>query len=813
MENKQSITKQMAGYRVLTRKEEALYRGALAVPVLMTGVLLILYGFYYRHILELSGMVTYALCTIGMFVSVFVCYGCFTSRNIFESCSKYMMQLMVPTDLMLLFNAVLCILRNQAVYKVQIELLNVPLIMVLTYLLWCYVHAVMPLRRRKNRWMSSGIKAFVQCGILVWAIFFVYSLSHLDRTDTWIKNLIRYERVVLVVFVIIILLAVNVRVIVSGGARLQKIIMFLVSQFMIGVLIYGAVRDWKQWQTGSSMAYGLVVLMISTTLFPARIRIQEIISRVLAIVLLCTALIYGQIVLWNIEDVFYEDSMEEANELLEAGADILNGISPYQLKYRDDGAFAADTLEHVISIAHDKLLFAESIDASSQARADVIVLNRSQESLKEGRYYPDVDIRKLLPDRLLPEERAVLTGKLPGSKVVLTGKERVVLCFHQWIGPNDKVEGLIGVCFFPRRWMVGVLSDLYVEVVPILFLIMAGVLLLVVIINRTLIRGMNETIENIRRFFAGEGWMAQTKRVSDSYEGSYFSMFFKLLTDELKDREESLVREVKERERINADLDLAAAVQKNILPNQFPPYPARNEFSIFASMHPARAVGGDFYDFFFLDPDHLVLLIADVSGKGIPAALFMMTARSILRSAMEKCQDPAAALEMANRQLSDHNEEKMFVTVWLGILEMSTGRLTDANAGHEKLLVTRDGAWEYSEGENGIALGLFEPVDGEKEQEPAYFNHEIYLKAGDVLFQYTDGVPETVNGEKKFFGMESLKETLESLACTDPKELVDAVNHVLEQYRGTEKQFDDITILSLLYKGVDAERTGANEVG
>jgi sigma-B regulation protein RsbU (phosphoserine phosphatase) len=104
-------------------------------------------------------------------------------------------------------------------------------------------------------------------------------------------------------------------------------------------------------------------------------------------------------------------------------------------------------------------------------------------------------------------------------------------------------------------------------------------------------------------------------------------------------------------------------------------------------------------------------------------------------------------------------------------------------------------------------------VDGEKEQEPAYFNHEIYLKAGDVLFQYTDGVPETVNGEKKFFGMESLKETLESLACTDPKELVDAVNHVLEQYRGTEKQFDDITILSLLYKGVDADRTGANEVG
>ena len=259
-----------------------------------------------------------------------------------------------------------------------------------------------------------------------------------------------------------------------------------------------------------------------------------------------------------------------------------------------------------------------------------------------------------------------------------------------------------------------------------------------------------------------------------------------------------------ERERIGTELALASGIQSHMLPSVFPPFPERKEFELYAIMDPAKEVGGDFYDFFMIDSDHLALVVADVSGKGVPAALFSMIAKTLLKTQAQTRLDPERVLREVNASLCEGNEESMFVTVWLGVLEISTGELTYADAGHEKLLLYQDREWRFLPKTGGVALAMFDPEDLEYMDEKYQFrNQKVRLGPGDAIFQYSDGVTEATNEENELFGEKRFLNVLNEAKSVKPETLLPYVRERIDEFVKDAPQFDDITMLTLQMKEKD----------
>ena len=249
-----------------------------------------------------------------------------------------------------------------------------------------------------------------------------------------------------------------------------------------------------------------------------------------------------------------------------------------------------------------------------------------------------------------------------------------------------------------------------------------------------------------------------------------------------------------EKERIGAELSLATEIQVSTLPHIFPPFPERDEFDIYAVMDPAREAGGDFYDFFLIDDDHLGLVMADVSGKGVPAALFMMISKIIVKNCAIIGMSPAQALSTANDMLCDNNRAEMFVTVWAGILEISTGKLIAANAGHEYPAIKKPGGkYELFRDEHGFVVAAMEGLE--------YKEYELQLEPGSALFLYTDGVPEATNPEKELFGTDRMIEALNTEPDADAEQVLRNVRVHVDRFVRDAEQFDDLTMMSLIYRG------------
>ena len=269
--------------------------------------------------------------------------------------------------------------------------------------------------------------------------------------------------------------------------------------------------------------------------------------------------------------------------------------------------------------------------------------------------------------------------------------------------------------------------------------------------------------------------------------------------DQMEEQIETYVTDITkitaERERINTELSLATRIQAAFVPHVFPPFPDRTEFELYASMDPAKEVGGDFYDFFLIDEEHLGLVIADVSGKGVPAALFMMVSKIILQSCAMLGQSPAEILNKTNEAICSNNQEGMFVTVWLGILEISTGKLTAANAGHEyPLLRSPGGDFALYKDRHGFVIGGM--------SEAKYREYELQLEPGSKLFVYTDGVSEAKNVDRELFGDERILAALNRAPEASPEMILQNVRQAVDDFVQEAEQFDDLTMLCLEYRGV-----------
>ncbi len=248
-----------------------------------------------------------------------------------------------------------------------------------------------------------------------------------------------------------------------------------------------------------------------------------------------------------------------------------------------------------------------------------------------------------------------------------------------------------------------------------------------------------------------------------------------------------------EKERFYTELDVAKRIQEGSVPHVYPPFPDRKEFDVYASMTTAREVGGDFYDFFMPDDDHLILVMADVSGKGIPAALFMMASKILIKNDAKIMKaSPAEILNKFNNDTCRNNTEDMFVSVWLGILEISSGRITAANAGHEYPAVMKNGGnFELLKDRHGLVVGSIEDVQ--------YYNYTIDLEPGDRLFLYTDGVAEATDPENRLFGTGRMIESLNKNKDSSIKDMLSALKADIDEFVRGAPQFDDISMMCLKY--------------
>ncbi len=287
-------------------------------------------------------------------------------------------------------------------------------------------------------------------------------------------------------------------------------------------------------------------------------------------------------------------------------------------------------------------------------------------------------------------------------------------------------------------------------------------------------------------------------KMEDSYrtgdEVELLAESFATISEKTRTYMNEIVKVTAEKERIGAELSLANEIQAAMLPHIFPAFPERPDFDIYASMNPAKEVGGDFYDYFLVDDDHLCMVMADVSGKGVPAALFMMASKIILQSVTMLGNSPKEILTKTNDALCSNNEAEMFVTVWLGILQLSTGRLIAANAGHEyPVLKAPDGGFELYKDKHGFVIGGMEGLQ--------YQEYELNLAPGSKLFLYTDGVPEATNAKNELFGTNRMVEALNEVKDGSPQDVLTGISRSVERFVDGAEQFDDLTMLCLEYVG------------
>jgi len=319
------------------------------------------------------------------------------------------------------------------------------------------------------------------------------------------------------------------------------------------------------------------------------------------------------------------------------------------------------------------------------------------------------------------------------------------------------------------------------------------------VMRRYVLRPVHSLAQATRDFVPEEDGTYSPERISrveirSNDEIGDLSRDIRAMQESIVTNTKNLTRMTAERERTATELEMAAKIQADALPNVFPAFPDHKEFDIFAGMTPAKEVGGDFYDFFLIDETHLGIVMADVSDKGVPAALFMMSAKSLIRTYAKMGMSPAQVMKAVNDRVCENNREFMFVTVWFGILDISTGRITAVNAGHEyPALMPAGGRFDLIHDKHGLVVGMRKGMRWQEQ--------EIDLTPGAKIFLYTDGVPEAHNKAGEMFREERMVQALNEGCEKPPEELLRHMRKAVDAFVQGGPQFDDLTMLCLEYKG------------
>lgn len=469
---------------------------------------------------------------------------------------------------------------------------------------------------------------------------------------------------------------------------------------------------------------------------------------------------------------------------------LLNGYSEYAQKYQPisyDAAisrkYAGVSLEDggFVQVGYDARRFQRDIDSR------VIGATRNRHVGENGCIIICSENGRIVSDRYNNEGKALEVTGLSVDKLTMPEEEYFTAlvyeepCYCLYV----IAEGYYIIAVIPqseavlsRNVSVGVTTAMEIAVFVVLFV------LIYMLISRLIVENIHRINHSLSQITDGN--LDVTVDVRSNEE-------FSALSDGINSTVDTLKKYIDEAAaRIDKELAFAKAIQHAALPSVFPPYPNRTDFDIYARMDTAKEVGGDFYDFYFVDEDRFAVLIADVSGKGIPAAMFMMRAKTLLKSYAESGMKVNEVFTRVNKTLCAGNDTDMFVTAWMGFIDLKTGLMRYANAGHNRPLVyRRDGGWTYLTGRSGFVLAGMDDV--------VYREQELRLEPGDALYLYTDGVTEATDAGERLYGDERLIQTVNGMPTRDMKALCDGVKADVDAFVGSEPQFDDITMLAFHY--------------
>ncbi|MBR0510594.1 MAG: SpoIIE family protein phosphatase [Clostridia bacterium] len=425
----------------------------------------------------------------------------------------------------------------------------------------------------------------------------------------------------------------------------------------------------------------------------------------------------------------------------------------------------------------------------------------------EDHFTDPQSVRKKIDDCAYGDGEA-FHAELDGQEIYMTAREIPstgwILCTainaREITDPISKVTAQSDTLFADARTKMT--DEFRTLVVNSVFATVAVALIIAVIvffISRTISKPIIRLTDTVKN--TGEGDFDKKSDIDTRDEIGDLARGFNKMQDDLKLYTENLKTVTAEKERISAELNVATQIQADMLPRIFPPFPQKKEIDLFASMSPAKEVGGDFYDFFLLDENRLALVIADVSGKGVPAALFMVISKTLIKNRAMQGGTPAEILADVNNQLCEGNDADMFVTCWLGIFDCSTGKMTAASAGHEFPAVCGpDRKFELFKDKHGFVLAAMEGA--------RYRDYEIQLARGGSIFVYTDGVPEATNGSGEMFGSDRMLEALNCRPDENPNVFLREVGSAVAEFTGEAPQFDDVTMVGMTWRGKDSEKTG-----
>jgi sigma-B regulation protein RsbU (phosphoserine phosphatase) len=356
---------------------------------------------------------------------------------------------------------------------------------------------------------------------------------------------------------------------------------------------------------------------------------------------------------------------------------------------------------------------------------------------------------------------------------------------------DGRVAAIVGADISMNLIMNDIIQSTLQALAIIIVIIALSLYILLLIIGRRILRPVVRLSRHMEG--VGSGNLQEFKLINTSDELQAMSDSFNRMVNEIKLYTENLAAVTADRERIATELSVATQIQTGMLPCIFPPFPDKDEFELYASMIPAKEVGGDFYDFFMVDDNTLAVVIADVSGKGVPAALFMVIAKTLIKNTAQQGKSPKEVFETVNKILCENNEAELFVTAFIGYLDITTGRLSFVNAGHNPPLVRQNGQHEWLKQKSGFVLAIM--------NDRIYKQYEHILEPGDELFLYTDGVTEATNAEEELYGDVRMYNAVQRFSRYPLCHLIPSINQEIKRFENGMEQTDDVTMLVLRFKG------------
>lgn len=503
-------------------------------------------------------------------------------------------------------------------------------------------------------------------------------------------------------------------------------------------------------------------------------------------------------------DIFFTDIMQEENE---EESMIVCGIPFYQ----------GDTIRGVVGVGSYMKNINNSVEKTQVGeRGYACVINQNGQvnfsGVQDGNMAVDYVNRQDLRNSKDPVIASLVSKIVEGTEgveeVTIDGKELfvayskmdvigwsfvMVLGKEEVLEPTKELNDMItmkttDVTQEANRQMNLVVRNI---LVASLFILVIAIIVSIIFSRRISepIRKLTREVQNLD----GQNLDFQVT-IHTKDEISILANSFAKMANELKEYIKNLIAVTAEKERIGSELEVATQIQADMLPRIFPAFPGFNQFDIYATMNPAKEVGGDFYDFFLINEKQLGIVIADVSGKGVPAALFMVIAKTLLRNQAQNGETPENVFYNVNNQLCEGNEAGLFVTAWFGIIDIESGKVNYVNAGHNPPLVKKkDETYQWLKCKPGLVLAGMENTK--------YHANTFTLTKGEQLFLYTDGIPEAMDENRQFFGEERLKQLLDHLEFNSLKKILTEIKRDIDCFVGNEPQFDDITMLMLRYTG------------